>query len=59
MVIPFILFPMAEQRISSALAGMINGAVPLFAALSPLSSSREPRVASSSRVCWWEARCVF
>jgi drug/metabolite transporter (DMT)-like permease len=32
MVIPFILFPLAEQRISSALAGMMNGAVPLFAA---------------------------
>lgn len=33
MAIPFFLFPLAEQRISSALAGMMNGAVPLFAAL--------------------------
>jgi drug/metabolite transporter (DMT)-like permease len=33
MAIPFVLFPMAEQRISSALAGMMNGAVPLFSAL--------------------------
>jgi drug/metabolite transporter (DMT)-like permease len=33
MAIPFFLFPVAEQRISSALAGMMNGAVPLFAAL--------------------------
>jgi drug/metabolite transporter (DMT)-like permease len=33
MAIPFYLFPMAEQRISSALAGMMNGAVPLFSAL--------------------------
>jgi drug/metabolite transporter (DMT)-like permease len=33
MAVPFFLFPMAEQRISSALAGMMNGAVPLFSAL--------------------------
>jgi drug/metabolite transporter (DMT)-like permease len=33
MAIPFVLFPMAEERISSALAGMLNGAVPLFSAL--------------------------
>ena len=33
MAIPFVLFPMAEQRISSALAGMLNGAVPLLSAL--------------------------
>ena len=33
MAVPFVLFPMAEQRISSALAGMLNGAVPLFSAL--------------------------
>lgn len=31
MAIPLTLFPYAEQRISSALAGMLNGAVPLFA----------------------------
>ena len=33
MAIPFVLLPLAEQRISSALAGMINGAAPLFSAL--------------------------
>ena len=33
MAVPFVLFPLAEQRISSALAGMLNGAVPLFSAL--------------------------
>lgn len=32
MAFPFWLFPLAEQRVSSSLAGMLNGAVPLFAA---------------------------
>ncbi len=32
MAIPLTLFPFAEQRVSSAMAGMLNGAVPLFAA---------------------------
>jgi len=27
------MFPLAEQHVSSALAGMLNGATPLFAAL--------------------------
>ena len=31
LALPLTLFPFAEQRISSALAGMLNGAVPLFA----------------------------
>ena len=31
--IPLSLFPFAEQRVSSAVTGMLNGAVPLFAAL--------------------------
>jgi drug/metabolite transporter (DMT)-like permease len=30
LAIPLTLFPYAEQRVSSALAGMLNGAVPLF-----------------------------
>lgn len=30
---PLSLFPFAEQRISSAVAGMLNGAVPLFTAI--------------------------
>ncbi len=32
MALPFLLFPLAQQRIDSSLAGMLNGAVPLFAA---------------------------
>lgn len=32
MALPFVLFALAEQHISSALAGMINGAAPLFTA---------------------------
>lgn len=30
---PFVLFPLAEQTIDSALAGMVNGAAPLFTVL--------------------------
>ncbi|MEA2002602.1 MAG: DMT family transporter [Actinomycetota bacterium] len=33
MALPMSLFPVAQQWISSSLAGMINGAVPLFAAV--------------------------
>ena len=33
MAIPFLLFPFAEQRIDSSLAGMINAAAPLFGAV--------------------------
>lgn len=32
MGLPFVLFPIAQQWIDSSLAGMINGAVPIFAA---------------------------
>lgn len=32
MAVPFVLFPVAQQHIPSALAGMINGAAPLFTA---------------------------
>lgn len=32
MAVPFVLFPLAQQRIDSSLAGMLNGAVPLTAA---------------------------
>lgn len=31
--VPLVLFPFAEQRVSSALTGMLNGANPLFATL--------------------------
>lgn len=40
MALPFALFPIAQQSIDSSLAGMINGAVPLFAALVGMLSSR-------------------
>ena len=33
MALPMYLFPVAQQWVSSSLAGMINGAVPLFAAI--------------------------
>jgi drug/metabolite transporter (DMT)-like permease len=33
MAIPFLLFPIAQQWISSSLAGMLNGGAPLFAAV--------------------------
>ena len=33
MAFPLSMFPFAEQHVSSALAGMLNGATPLFAAL--------------------------
>jgi drug/metabolite transporter (DMT)-like permease len=33
MALPFLLFPYAEQRIDSSLAGMINAAAPLFGAV--------------------------
>jgi drug/metabolite transporter (DMT)-like permease len=32
-VIPFTLFPIAEQHVNSAIAGILNGAVPVWAAL--------------------------
>ncbi len=31
--VPFTLFPLAEQHINSAVAGLLNGAVPMFTAL--------------------------
>ena len=41
--IPFTLFPLAEQRISSGLTGLINGALPIFAvAVSSLMLRRVP-----------------
>src|SRR5918999_5842966 len=33
MAFPLSMFPYAEQRVSSALTGMLNGAVPLFTAI--------------------------
>ena len=33
MAFPFVMFPLAEQRVSTAVTGMLNGAVPFFATL--------------------------
>lgn len=41
MTIPFLLFPIAQQWIESSLAGMINGGVPLIAALVATIASRK------------------
>lgn len=41
MAVPFLLFPIAQQWIASSLAGMINGAVPLVAALVATIASRK------------------
>jgi drug/metabolite transporter (DMT)-like permease len=41
MAVPFVLFPMAEQRIPSALAGMINGSAPLFTMLIATTVTRK------------------
>jgi drug/metabolite transporter (DMT)-like permease len=42
--IPFTLFPLAEQRISSGLTGLLNGALPIFAvAIGSLMLRRLPR----------------
>src|SRR5690554_4840940 len=44
MAVPFLLFPVAQQWIASSLAGMINGAAPLFtAAVAALWYRRAPR----------------
>ena len=41
--IPFTLFPLAEQRITSGLTGLVNGAVPIFAvAVGSLMLRRAP-----------------
>jgi drug/metabolite transporter (DMT)-like permease len=40
MAFPLTMFPFAEQHVSSALAGMLNGAVPLFVAATATAISR-------------------
>lgn len=45
--IPFTLFPLAQQYINSAIAGMLNGAVPIFAAvIAVVMLRRLPRFAT-------------
>ena len=40
--IPFTLFPIAEQHISSAVAGLLNGGTPIFAAIFAMLLLRQP-----------------
>jgi drug/metabolite transporter (DMT)-like permease len=40
--LPLSLFPFAEQRVTSALTGMLNGAVPIFVALVAALLTRRP-----------------
>jgi drug/metabolite transporter (DMT)-like permease len=42
MAFPLTMFPFAEQHVSSALAGMLNGAVPLFVAATASVLARRP-----------------
>jgi drug/metabolite transporter (DMT)-like permease len=45
MAVPLLLFPIAQQWIASSLAGMLNGAMPLFSALTAaLLLRRAPRL---------------
>jgi drug/metabolite transporter (DMT)-like permease len=46
--IPFTLFPVAQGSVSSAIAGMLNGAVPIFAAV--IASILHRRAPASSQV---------
>ena len=41
MAFPLTMFPYAEQHVSSALAGMLNGAVPLFVAIVAAGMARQ------------------
>ena len=40
--VPFTLFPIAEQHISSAVAGLLNGGTPIFAAIFAMVLLRQP-----------------
>jgi len=40
--VPFTLFPLAQQWINSAIAGMLNGAMPIFAAITATLMLRTP-----------------
>jgi drug/metabolite transporter (DMT)-like permease len=47
--IPFTLFPIAQQYINSAIAGMLNGAMPIFAAaIAAIMLRRLPRAATAT-----------
>ena len=40
--VPFTMFPIAEQHISSAVAGLLNGGTPIFAAIFAMVLLRQP-----------------
>ncbi len=40
--LPFTLFPIAEQHISSAVTGLLNGGTPIFAAIFAMALLRQP-----------------
>ena len=51
---PLSMFPFAEQHVSSALTGMLNGATPLFvAAVASLIAHQLPQRGDHGRVWWW------
>ena len=51
MAFPLCMFPFAEQHVSSALAGMLNGAVPLFVAAVASALARRAPPRRSRRPC--------
>ena len=56
--IPFTLFPIAEQHINSAVAGLLNGAVPMFTAIfarAALQPTHQRSPAARSRRRAWSA----
>ena len=60
---PLSMFPHAEQHVSSAMTGMLNGATPLFATVVAALPAGCPRLRSSlawlwacSARCWWPRR---
>ena len=51
MGVPFILFPIAQQWIDSSVAGMINGAVPIFASIvAAVVLRRWPRIVTMAGI---------
>jgi drug/metabolite transporter (DMT)-like permease len=47
MAFPLSMFPLAERHVSSALAGMLSGAVPLFVAIVAAGIARRGRRGAS------------
>lgn len=50
MAVPFVLFAVAQQSIDSSLAGMLNGAAPLFTAIVAGLATRQLRANGEPRV---------